>query len=199
MSKVILLAGTWANGRGAPQDAWWKPGSAFAEEGKRHGLEYPDDADPFVWCTGLDGVDIFHEHWLSAAHSLIWYCQAKQLTSVNIIAHSHGGQVAAIASGLGLKIETLITVATPVRQDVVFHRASIRRFVHIYGGVRDYVQILGGLSLTGLEQLKLDLTRFQRDMPNADRNICKRECGHSDLHEAALWTREDWWGLLNLP
>ena len=198
MIPTILVAGTWANGRGAPQDSWWRPESDFYKEGLAHGLNLVDAADPFVWCTGLDGIDAENSHWKSAAHALIWYCDSKKLDSVNLLAHSHGGNCALYASNFGLKINILITVATPPRKEIIAHRANIKHWVHIRGGIKDYVQIAGELSFEAMETAILlhDFDFLERDMELADQNIVVLDKGHSELHEAALWKEKGWFDLL---
>lgn len=190
MSKVILVAGTWAYDE---KDAWWKPGSSFHAEGLAHGLEYLDDSDPFVWDTKLDGVKGVNEVWQSAGKALLWYAHLKDpYEAVSLIAHSHGGQVVAYAAAYGLMIDKVITVATPVRSEVPYDAlaAQSAAWVHIYGGVRDYVQIFGELNAFNFRALS-------REMKLADRNICESDRDHSQLHDPKLWTDKHYWDLVN--
>jgi hypothetical protein len=190
MSKVILVAGTWAYDE---KEAWWKPGSLFHAEGLAHGLDYLDDTDPFVWDTKLDGVKGVNEVWQSAGKSLLWYTHLKDPGSpVSLIAHSHGGQVVAYAAAFGLMIDKVITVATPVRSEVPYAKLALQSadWIHIYGGVRDYVQIFGELAAGSFRML-------QRQMPLADSNICESGRDHSQLHDPKLWTDKHYWNLVN--
>jgi RHS repeat-associated protein len=83
---------------------------------------------------------------------------AKQLSAIiekhkfapgeklNIVAHSHGGNVVAEASraGLNRKIDTLVTLGTPIRPDYSFNESRIGRHLNVFSN-NDRVQKLGGM------------------------------------------------------
>ena len=182
--KVILIPGTWANtGRDAPQDDWWKIGSPFASALAAHGFEPLS----FAWNPALDGVLGPNADWMKAADKL--WAQSRNLQPVNLIAHSHGGQLPFYASARhGLNVRCLVTMATPVRADVPYSsaRTKIQRWIHIFGGVRDYTQILGSLAFFRFNVLR-------RRMKFADHNIKIPESGHDDLHTAETWSKYNLW------
>lgn len=182
--KAILVPGTFANtGRNAPRDEWWKPGSSFWIAAARHGI----DCFSFAWNTALDGVIGPNTDWLKAGGRL--YEQANDLQPLTILAHSHGGNVAIYAAANhGLKIRRLITLATPVRSDMPYRaaRANIGHWSHIYGGVRDWVQIAGELAVGRFQVLR-------RRMPLADDNTELPECDHSEIHDVAAWNKHSLW------
>lgn len=66
----------------------------------------------------------------------------------NVIAHSHGGQVALFCAARGVPIRTLTTVGTPVRHDVpaAAARKRVLFWQHIYDKHCDWVQKLGQLA-----------------------------------------------------
>lgn len=73
--------------------------------------------------------------------------------TLNIVGHSHGGNVAAILSNtLDHPIDNLVTLGTPVREDYVFNESNIG--THVQGYSRDdMVQINGGGQFRGLGYL----------------------------------------------
>lgn len=129
------------------------------------------------WSTALTGTFFSPDHlaWQFGGQQLRAFLQTVPYESRNIIAHSHGGQVAAYAASLlpAIQIRSLITVDAPVRRDmdpvweearkhVVFH-------IHLYGhGVGNAVRWLGQRG------------RFRRQMPWADWNI-RIKGGHSGI------------------
>lgn len=182
--RVILIPGTFANtGRDAPQDDWWRPGSPFVLAAKEHGLECLS----LAWSTELDGVIGPDSGWQKGAKRL--YNQTWTLQPLTILAHSHGGQLPPLAAVYyGLKIRRLITMATPVRSDIPYKEArpNIEHWIHVFGGVRDYVQIIGELAV-------LEFHVLRRKMAYADENLCFPECDHSEVHTVEAWDRHGMW------
>ena len=190
-APVILVGGTW----GDVNHTWWKPGSSFCDALAASGLTLADPYEPFQWSGDVDGtiLDHFfgrpHRDWMAGGDALRWYAHLAippvngVFQPVSVIAHSHAGQVALYAAASGLLIDTLITVATPVRSDMqpvaAKARPRIRRWVHLYGGWRDYWQLLGARSL-------------RRTMPVADLNVQEPGVDHSGLLNANLWTERGW-------
>src|SRR5262249_43965748 len=89
--------------------------------------------------------------WSAAGRSLKWYLEAKARDQVvDVIAHSHGGAVLVYALLYGaVGIRNVITVSTPIRNDMIEHRAAatkrIRgRRLHFYCN-EDRVQAEGVL------------------------------------------------------
>jgi hypothetical protein len=183
MNKTILVAGTW----GFEDDDWFRGGSTFWTEALKQGVDLPKATNPFEWCTGLEGLHGENAHWIAGAHALLWYCMAYGIKRPNIAAHSHGGQVAQISTLFGLEINELITIATPVRDDVQKQvvRSRIAHWRHIHTGVDDRMQILGELGGGG--------NPLKREMVLADENIDEPGQTHSGLLDPALWTARGWW------
>lgn len=148
---VVLVPGThgWRGLSTAGQ--WWQPGSPFVTMLEQAGLTV---LPPFIWTTDLAGTWwTGRNEWEAAAYACITHLEHYgQCASrpVHVIAHSHGGQVAALAASLGANIESLVTVAMPVREDMMptYHAAShhVRHWLHIYSaGWRDRMQWLGAI------------------------------------------------------
>ncbi len=96
-----------------------------------------DENQPFVWTTDLNGIHFWrrwkiwgkkdptyrdHRDWVAAAENLIRYCDSVRgaipYEDRNFIVHSHGFQVWAYASALGLRTRRVISIAPPFRRDM---------------------------------------------------------------------------------
>lgn len=142
---------------------WWQD-SMFYFFMKEHGFDVPNRRDPFVWTTDLGGVQFWrrfpifkgkinqirdHRDWIAGAAALRWYCKAHVPLEVpvSIIAHSHGLQVVAYACDQGLVVDNLITVGSPIRDDMKHLYKCIRdseiRWLHISDGNNDRIQLAG--------------------------------------------------------
>lgn len=119
---------------------WWHPRSAFADQARAHSLQLVDDVRPFLWSTDLDGLAGSHTTWYAAGWALVYYAAAHQVQELDVVAHSHGGQVAAFAACYaplyGIRIRRLLTICTPVRRDMqrVRRRArgSVKGWYHAW-------------------------------------------------------------------
>lgn len=185
MTPIVLIGGTWL-----ASDDWWKPGSKVTKL-----LEQGCGADvrPFKWTGRLAGVLDFTpddpedpwddgnlREWAVEAQHLKLFCHdAWPDMPVSLLAHSHGGQLAALAIAYGLMVRHLVTVATPPRRDLapIYARAKAERtgqWWHLYGDWwRDWM-IKAGLVGDGA-------LGWRRTIEEADRNIHVPGCGHSDL------------------
>jgi pimeloyl-ACP methyl ester carboxylesterase len=200
----VLVAGTWGD-----KDVWWRPGSPVMSALLNRLGWVPLRDDPFVWSMDLDGTwwsrvtGRLMRDWIAAAYALCYYCGYHPDPSIDpdararakawkpgakyigqperpvLIAHSHGGQVALLATGvLGLPVSGLVTVSTPVRQDVLsWARPSTPRpWLHLYDPKRDWWQRLGALG-----DWRIGLSR---EMPiELARNVQVPGYGHSGLLE----------------
>lgn len=210
MSATVLVGGTWSLDDGDVDTLdtrvtagafdelpWWHPLSPFGQEGRAHDVLI--DPEPFIWSTELDGIKGRNWGWWAAGHALRYFVHGKypplavQLVPVNIVAHSHGGQVAIYAAAQGLIIDTLVTVGTPVRRDLrrfcQVARVNIRRWIHVYSP-NDPVQLQGVLGDGG------GPLEWPRDVSQADQNVeepTKEPGAHSKLHGSELWTVRGWW------
>jgi hypothetical protein len=132
---VVGIAGTWAW-----KSAWWQDDSPFWRYMRRHGI-YPARVNgrPFRWSTDLGSTWQFwksrHSDWEAGGDALAYYLDALPPAYRVVVAHSHGGQVAAYCAAQGVTIDRLVTVATPVRADMEgtwkLARQSIRHWCHV--------------------------------------------------------------------
>ena len=183
--RVILVPGTHAwDGQTAD---WYTPNSPFVASLAARGIGLVGGDRPYVWSTDLGGAVPLTDRdtavWAAAGINLYAYVvpplgdgPAIPPDETYIIAHSHGLQVVLYACAYGLEVETLISVGSPVRQDMARiaaqARPRIRRWVHISGGHRDWWQVLGAL-FDG----RVGVVRHH---PWADENVTLPKCNHED-------------------
>lgn len=148
MSTYLPILGTWAYDGTPDAGEWWNPGSPFSHYLAMYGLEYLEPDEPFIWDGHIDGIDGKRVIWTAAASQLAYRLKRLPLERRNLVAHSHGGQVALLAANL-VGINRLVTVATPVRLDMrpsVLGASILGGWRHLYStGWTDYMQLLGSL------------------------------------------------------
>src|SRR6266542_941457 len=145
MQSVILVPGTFFKA-----DGWSSPGSPFCRYLESRGFT----AIPFRgWSGDVDGFTYdplengSHADWKAGGWALR-YLLARE--PYPVIAHSHGGQVAALtAADTRTPLSALITVCTPVRQDMrpIYREArlTIGHWRHVYASGWDLLQRAGEL------------------------------------------------------
>jgi pimeloyl-ACP methyl ester carboxylesterase len=191
-TPTILIDGTW--GRRDEGQRWIHKGSSFVTQAQENGVQLIDLDDPFDWSTLVDGTPLDgdgHDIWESWGMALKWYITLKNRgRSVNLVAHSHGGQVAAYAIQFGAPVNTLVTVATPVRKDMlpVWNAGEVNTWFHIHTGYGDWWQIFGEF---GDGHLKIT-----REMPDPAINIDQKGEDHSSLLGTNLWFKQNWWDFI---
>jgi hypothetical protein len=174
---VVGVAGTWAW-----KSAWWQDDSPFWRYMQRHGI-YPARINglPFRWSTDLGNTWKFWEtrrsDWEAGGDALAYYLDALPEQHRVVVAHSHGGQLPFFCAAQGVKIDRLITVATPVRSDlegaVKLARTSIRHWTHVCDSKTDKVAWWGAFGDRKLGNV--------REFPDADANVKIAGIGHSGL------------------
>jgi hypothetical protein len=208
--EYLGVGGTHASRR---EDEWNHLGSKFTRFALRRGLRSVEERArvPFFWSTDLDFGKGEHEDWKALGFALYYYHvpalapiadggSALALAggipggSTRLICHSHAGNGAFYAAALGLKIECLVTVGTPVvggMDDVIRKaRPNIARWLHLYSP-RDWTQLAGEL-LDGRWgwRRKFDKPGMAADvndeMPRGHGNVLRDE----DLF--SLWVDRGW-------
>lgn len=184
---VVLVPGTWGWSDDASAE-WYRDGAPFTQFLIANGLRpFEPNGRPFVWSTRLGGLGFGGGKmatWRAAGINLLDYLvppldPAAQLppSQTRVICHSHGMQVVLFAAAAGLKIDTLISVAGPVRADMrmttMMARRNIRRWVHLHSDWSDKWQWLGEIG-DGV----LGIVRAE---PLADENDTIPGVGHSRL------------------
>lgn len=152
--EYVAVPGTHAFGK---EGEWSDPRSAFAKFALARGFVNLSEREtmPFLWSTNLDFGNGNHSNWVAGGAALYYYLTAPAQPEhripgyrTNVIAHSHGGQVALYAASYGLKINCLVTVGKPVVKSMapVIEKAlpNINRWLCLHSE-RDIWQILGSL------------------------------------------------------
>ncbi len=193
MKKYVAVPGTWGYAGEIDSAQWWVDGSEFSVFMRQIGYEPVDPDNPFIWTTDVNGTKWFvfsdrsHHDWKAGAAALKYYLANVPYEDRNIIAHSHGGQVALYTASFGVEIRTLITIATPVRHDmrkvIAMARPNIGYWTHVYSDWSDIIQILGGIFDGSIG--------IRRKMKLADINLQLPKVGHSailrDPKRFAVW------------
>lgn len=162
-ARVTLGPGTHAiRGGLRSKGDWFHEGSLFRKSAEAHGL----GCSYFPWPTALAGAE-FWKPWVGLRPDLgDWEIPALNLkerfqpsevepqywpkqSKIHLITHSHGAQPAIIAAALGLKINVLVTVSAPIREDVLEEygaaaRKNIRYHLE-YFSLNDRIQLAGGV------------------------------------------------------
>lgn len=196
---VTCIDGTWGwKGLVWPADEWTHPKHPCQLNLRANGLSVlaDDDGRGFAWSTDLEGFLIFRRLFRPRAGLPAWEVGAATLlnwhrplsvrpefrtpgSKTHDIAHSHGGNLPIIACGaLGLKINVLVTVSTPIRMDVLRKygpaaRRNIGFHLHYYSD-GDETQAAGAWA-DGFAGVR-------REHPLADLNYrLPRGAGHTGL------------------
>ena len=193
---LVCVPGTWAWRGQNTRNAWYQAGSPWVTFMEAHGYKVLSKDRPFVWTTQLAGIPFLtgKRDW-EAGGANLWayldpaikdYGVGLRTGERNLVAHSHGLQVVLYACAAGCRINTLISVGSPIREDMkdvaIAARHNIHTWVHLYGGHKDRWQWLGEL-FDG----KLGVVRraaWERDgkiAVQADCSVQIDDIGHSDL------------------
>lgn len=170
---TVIVHGTWAN-----NDTWWRWPAEFPQYINQHTGDVYDGQRPFTWSG--DNTD---EARREGGRTLLRWAQENPAQNLTIIAHSHGGNVVFLASQIGLKIQKLILMGTPIRTDYLPNMEEIKTIFNIYS-TRDFVQILGAIPA------ERDNGRI---LPEATENIHVETNSvfdpHSELRTVSLWEK----------
>lgn len=216
---ILLIPGTWgyAGDLGHDTAEWWWPGdesghkpSPWVARARSLGFRILARAGaPFVWSSDLGAsiIPLPLRHWLragaalpvykAAAEAARDYCLVAGISRVQVVAHSHGGQVGAYLAAmaprhLGLDVIELVTLATPAREDMApiykRARANVAHWDHIHGGDRDWWQLFG--------EVCDGRFGWRRPMTWATRNIAVPDANHQELTTVDVWDRCGLWRTL---
>lgn len=167
---LLVIHGSWAR-----QETWWRLGSTFTNYLQSvSGLTAYEGGDPFLW-SGKPYIDEIRK----GAERFIAWNRAHNINSPAIVAHSHGGNVVMMATHLGLQVEKLVLLGTPIRTECTPYMPNIGSLVNIYSE-GDLIQRKGcfpnprgdGRTLGDSDELL---------------NIHIVGQGHSELHDEKVW------------
>jgi len=172
----IVIHGTWAT-----DTAWYLPGGDFFDELAASAAACDAYVVPFAWSGQLD-----HEQRMQAAKGLKQLIQSYDVTTrFYLIGHSHGSNVAALATQLmhkdihnKHKISTLYTLGAPISTAYYWPDMDIVEHVYNLFSSKDIVQPVFGL--------------FVREFPKHPRIANLRiliddaDPSHSELHHPII-------------
>lgn len=118
---TMLIHGTWAR-----PNEWWQPGGSFHSF---LGPLRPDlygAADRFEWTGGYSA-----NARADAGDRLVAWIQDHNEDGLGLITHSHGGNVAFLATWGGPRIGDLVVLSCPVRDEYVPNFAQVGRLVSV--------------------------------------------------------------------
>jgi hypothetical protein len=187
VAHPILIAGTgsWQNDGSVD---WYCPTHPFGKFLTDNNLSPSyDNNSPFIWSTNTAGIPVFtnKKDWAAGGAALSYFVKSnKQMAGcdTSIIAHSHALQVVAYAAAdHDLKIDALITMGSPIREDLKPQydalRKNTRYWLHVHSDGSDKWQWLGEL----FDKANPFTWRVERTTPLADKNDFVPKVGHSTL------------------
>lgn len=183
---ALIVHGTWA----APK-LWWRPNvGAFWNFIKPHWPHLYDGATPFSW-SGANS----HAARVAAAKQLIAWCKAQNASSIDVIAHSHGGNVCLLAARGGLDIDRLVLLGTPIRTEYMVDLDRVRSIRNVFS-LGDHIQTpLGSFPNTRFEGRTLGDSAAVSNWRCEDNGLGS-EPDHGALHEVPTWTASSLLSLL---
>lgn len=170
------------HGTGAAGYTWWHFNSSFSTYlDQVTGGDLYKNQDQFSWTGGRRD-----SHRQTAADKLVDWLQAHPATYYTIVAHSHGGNVAMLATRKGAKIDRLILLGTPIRTDYTPDLRNVGLIYNVFS-TKDLFQIGGvvpysrGEGRTLGDSEKLVNVLVHRGHLPPPLNV------HSLLHDENLW------------
>jgi len=105
LGTSLIVHGTFAK-----REEWWQPNGKFHTYIRKNvRLNLYSKPDRFSWSGGYSVAAR-----ALAAEELVQWVDSRDGDNIDILAHSHGGNVAMLATHLGLSIGTLILLSVPV-------------------------------------------------------------------------------------
>lgn len=186
-AMLIVIHGT-----GAAHDTWWRWGSDFTTFlNSIVGTVYKGP-DPFSWNGYLDELsrDV-------AATNLVGWIKSHPTNHLTVVAHSHGGNVALLASRRGAIINRLVLLGTPIDTNYTPNLVSSIDMLHNVYSHGDVIQI-GGAWVGHRRGEGRSLPDSSKSLNHVATWASPRSFnpGHSDLHERQVWKDNNFDGLL---
>ncbi len=175
-SITVVIHGTFAaNGK------WWRKGGDFFEYLRTDlGLDAYDQPDVFKW-SGKNRDSKRHE----ASVALSDWLKAHPATQVNIFAHSHGANVAMLATrAVDTPIDRLVMLSPPVRPEYFADWAKVAQAFNIQASFDPVVALAKG-------------GQWFRNEHVTEKKL--KASGHSASHAPKVWRDEGLPAFVGLP
>jgi pimeloyl-ACP methyl ester carboxylesterase len=164
---TIIIHGTWAS-----DGTWWRPGGDFFEFARTdlNRADLYDRSDLFMW-SGKNRDSKRRQ----AALALDKWLRGHPARKVNVFAHSHGGNVAMLATHQGIRIDRLVMLSPPVRPDYFASWGNVGQAFNIQASHDPVVAMARGGQWFRLPQVS------EKEL---------RAGGHSASHDPGVWRSE---------
>ena len=166
-SITVMIHGTWA-----ADGKWWRPGGDFFNYVKNK-LKLQDlygGSDRFMW-SGKNRDSSRKK----AANSLSSWLHSHPATKINVFAHSHGANVAMLATHNDVQMNKLVMLSPPVRKDYYAKWGNVAEAFNIQAGFDPVVAIARGGQWFNLANVK------EKEL---------KANGHSASHDPKVWKDE---------
>lgn len=188
---TVIVHGTFA----ASYD-WWRPNGTFwlyidnIYKSRHRSNQLYAGQHPFSWSGGND-----HKERVQGSRDFRDWLLQNPHNQLDVIAHSHGGNVCLLATWLGVKIRKLILLGNPIRLEYFPNLRNIAE-VHNVFSTGDHIQMPAGTIPNGRgEGRTLGDSQNVFNYRAYDDGHGKNP-SHSDLHESATWNANDLHDLL---
>jgi hypothetical protein len=112
-TSSIIVHGSFFSAVGGKIPTWWKPRGDFHTYIKdKFCPDLYSKPDFYAWSGGWND-----QARQQAAVSLLHWTQEHSLREINVLSHSHGGNVAMWATQLGVEVDKLVLMSCPVHWD----------------------------------------------------------------------------------
>ncbi len=175
-SITIMIHGTWAS-----DGTWWRPSGDFFEYVKKDlfRTDLYGEKDQFEW-SGKNR----DAQRKKAGRSLGKWLQAHPAKEINVFAHSHGANVAMLATHDEARFDRLVMLSPPVRQDYFARWDKVGSAYNIQADYDPVVAIAKGgqwFELANVREKKM------------------RASGHSASHDPRVWREESLGDFIGIP
>ncbi len=180
---TVIIHGTWAS-----DGKWWRPRGNFFEYVKKD-LGRSDvygKSDQFKW-SGKNRDSKRRE----AGKSLHKWLRSHPAREVNVFAHSHGANVAMLATHQDIKIDRLVMLSPPVRDDYFAKWSNVKEAFNIQASFDPVVGIARG------GQWFNPKGSSGRRIPVKEKKMSTS--GHSSSHEPDVWKKEKLSKFVGIP
>jgi len=179
-SITIIVHGTFGK-----TSTWWQNGGSFRNHVNNIVNDVYAGSNPFYW-SGKNS----HGARVKAAKELYAWTQLNPTDYLRVIAHSHGGNVCLLAMHLGLRIDKLITLGTPIRLEYLPNLNQVDILHNIFSAADRIQTPVGTIPNRRSEGRTLgDNNQITNHIANNDGSGGKP--GHSDLHEPSTWKKSN--------
>lgn len=173
---TIIIHGTWA-----ADGVWWRPGGDFFEYTRTElqRADLYDKSDQFKW-SGKNR-DSKRRQAATALHS---WLKSHPSREVNVFAHSHGANVAMLATHEDVRIDRLVMLSPPVRSDYFAKWSNVGKAYNIQASHDPVVAIAKGGQWFRLPEVR------EKELEAS---------GHSASHDPAVWRAERLADFISIP